>query len=193
MPENDLCQKCFNNDQCETDCPALMALSQIAQQQQSEEKTALIKDFAKEIGLIKFEIAPDLAALGQAVLNHFSEFDFVRNAGVRIGYIKSYTNKNSNGKSILAECRIIKGVYTAYLPYDFIITFFWPSIHAMTDNQIKLIMLHELKHIGLNHKGYYLVPHDIEDFSDILSKYGLAWNKPNNSTIPDILEINAEM
>lgn len=185
--QNELCEQCFNKDQCEIDCPALIALNKICKIQLVEQKTALINEYAKEIGLIKYETAPDLEELGDKVLNHFPEFGHIKNSGVRIGYLKSYDKKQSNGKSTLAECRIIKGIYTAYLPFDFVITFFLPSIHGMSDNQIKLIMLHELKHIGLNHKGYYLVPHDIEDFRDILQRYGLNWNHLN-SDVPNILE-----
>lgn len=184
--QNELCNQCFLKEQCEISCPALLALNKICKIQLAEQKTALINKYAQEIGLIKYEIAPDLEELGQKVLDHFPEFAHIKNNGVRIGYLKSYDRKQSNGKSTLAECRIIKGVYTAYLPFDFIITFFLPSVHGMSDNQIKLIMLHELKHIGLNHKGYYLVPHDIEDFRDILSKYGLSWSQVN-SDVPDIL------
>lgn len=31
-----------------------------------------------------------------------------------------------------------------------------------------------------------IVPHDIEDFSSILDKYGLDWNEPGKE-LPDIL------
>ena len=175
-------------DQCEIGCPALSALTTICRNEDTAEKAALIKQYARDIGLIKFEIAPDLKELGDKVLDYFSEFSHIKNHGVRIGYLKSYERKKANGKAVGAECRIIKGVYTAYLPFDFVITFFYPNIHGMSENQLKILMLHELKHIGLNHKGYYLVPHDIEDFSDILTKYGLRWDA-FNADVPDILEI----
>lgn len=183
--QNELCSQCFNKEQCEIECHALLALKQICKIQLVEQKAALTEKYAKEIGLIKFEIAPDLEELGDKVLNHFPEFAHILNSGVRIGYLKSYENKKTNGKITNAECRIIKGVYTAYLPFDFIITFYHPAIFGMTENQLKILMLHELKHIGLNHKGWYLVPHDIEDFADILTKYGLGWAELN-SDVPDI-------
>jgi len=169
------------------DCPALSALNQICKLQLVEQKTALINEYAKEIGLTKFEIAPDLKELGDKVLSAMPEFAFIKGRGVNIGYLRSFENKKANGKTVFAECRIIKGVYTAYLPFDFIITFYQFAISALTDNQLKVLMLHELKHIGLNHKGYYLVPHDIEDFSDIITKYGLQWSALNQD-VPDILE-----
>lgn len=186
--ENILCHKCPFTDQCEVGCPALVALTNICRKQDTAEKAALIRQYARDIGLIKFEIAPDLEELGERILTAFPEFDLIKSRGVRIGYLKSYERKKANGKAVGAECRIIKGVYTAYLPFDFVITFFYPNIHGMSENQLKILMLHELKHIGLNHKGYYLVPHDIEDFSDILSKYGLDWDG-QQADVPDILDI----
>lgn len=184
--QNELCGQCFLNNQCDIECPALMALNQICKIQLVEQKIALINEYAKEIGLVKFEIAPDLEELGDKVLSAMPEFAFIKNNGVKIGYLKSYENKKASGKTVFAECRIIKGIYTAYLPFDFIITFYQFAISSLTENQLKILMLHELKHIGLNYKGYYLVPHDIEDFSDILSKYGLSWSQVN-SDVPDIL------
>lgn len=185
--QNELCNQCLNNEQCEMDCPALSALNKICKLQLIEQKTALINEYAKEIGLIKFEIAPDLAELGDKVLSAMPEFAFINNHGVKIGYLKSYENKKASGKTVFAECRIIKGVYTAYLPFDFIITFYQFAISSLTKNQLKILMLHELKHIGLNKAGYTLNPHDIEDFSDILSKYGLGWSALNQD-VPDILD-----
>ena len=40
-------------------------------------------------------------------------------------------------------------------------------------------MYHELKHIGMGPKGLKIEPHDVENFSDILEKYGLDWNMPD--------------
>lgn len=47
-------------------------------------------------------------------------------------------------------------------------------------------MYHELRHIGVGEKGLKIVPHNIEDFSDILTKYGLDWNSIDKE-LPDIL------
>ena len=56
----------------------------------------------------------------------------------------------------------------------------------LNENQIKVLMLHELRHIGMGDRGLTIVPHDIEDFSDILEKYGLDWNEYGKE-LPDIL------
>ncbi|OZV10781.1 hypothetical protein CIW83_18350 [Tissierella sp. P1] len=76
--------------------------------------------------------------------------------------------------------------YKAYLPYDFIITFYENNTGFLNDNQLKILMYHELKHIGIGERGLKINPHDIEDFSDILDKYGLDWNNFGKE-LPDIL------
>jgi len=184
---NILCHKCVFKNDCEITCPALSALINVCNKQDNQQKIALIKEYAKEIGLIKIEVAPDLKELADTLIDALPELMIVKNYNPRIGYLKSYENKQAKSKTVFAECRIIKGIYTAYLPFDFIITFYWPSIFGMTDNQLKILMLHELKHIGITPKGFTLAPHDIEDFSDILTRYGLNWNHLN-SDVPDILK-----
>ncbi len=56
-------------------------------------------------------------------------------------------------------------------------------MQVFTKEQIKVLLLHELMHIGVDitEKGNlkkYLVPHSIQDFRYILEKYGLNWDAP---------------
>jgi len=36
-------------------------------------------------------------------------------------------------------------------------------------------MRHELKHIGIKDGRFFIVPHDVEDFSDIIEEHGMSW------------------
>ena len=56
----------------------------------------------------------------------------------------------------------------------------------MSENQRKILMLHELKHIGIGEKGLKLEEHDREDFADILKRYGIDWNM-HGEEVTDIL------
>ena len=94
--------------------------------------------------------------------------------------------KKKDGKIVAADCRKVTSAYTAYLPFDFVVTFYEPNMSYMTDNQRKVLMLHELKHIGVGPKGLRIEPHDIEDFDSILTRYGLRWNGFGND-VTDIL------
>lgn len=68
-------------------------------------------------------------------------------------------------------------------PYDFLIIFYGPNIDGLDANQLKILMFHELLHIGVNSDGtsFKVVPHDIEDFSLILERYGIGWGSKKES------------
>ena len=49
----------------------------------------------------------------------------------------------------------------------------------MSENQLKILLYHELLHVGINDKTlepkYICNPHDIEDFAEILDTFGVHW------------------
>ena len=41
---------------------------------------------------------------------------------------------------------------------------------------MKVLMIHELKHIGFEPgKPFTIIPHDVEDFKEIIETYGMDW------------------
>ena len=131
-------------------------------------------------------MADDLREIGEKVINAMPELHIIKDFDIKVGYVRSYEAKQGKGKQINADCRKVTGTYTAYLPFDFIITFYEPNIYHMTDNQKKILMLHELRHIGIGEKGLKIEHHDVEDFRDILYRFGIEWNGFNQD-VPDIL------
>ena len=97
-------------------------------------------------------------------------------SGAEIGFIESTERKKSNGKIVFADTRLVKGVWTAFCPYNFLITFYIPNVMLLDEKQIEILMWHELKHCGIKSNGtFYIVPHDIEDFKLIIKNQGLEW------------------
>ena len=52
----------------------------------------------------------------------------------------------------------------------------------LAEEQKKLLMLHELMHIGIKYDKQgeltpFIVPHSVQDFRYILEKYGLDWDQ----------------
>ena len=98
---------------------------------------------------------------------------------VRIDYISSIKDKKSKDRDVYGECIKIKEMYQLYVPYDFIIVIYELHTHRMTEKQLKILLYHELLHIGCKEKDGELIyttnPHDIEDFRTIISKYGMDW------------------
>ncbi len=179
-----ICKNCDN--ECKNPCSAMNTLMQLYIQLREEEKTKTIRDLRKDLALIDYEVADDLKELGEKLIKTMPELYVIRDYDIKIGYVRSYERKRDKGKCVNADCRRVNGTYTAYLPFDFIITFYDPNMYYMTENQKKILMLHELKHIGIGDKGIRLENHDIEDFKDILNRFGIDWNEFNQD-VPDIL------
>jgi len=63
--------------------------------------------------------------------------------------------------------------------YDFFIVVYEPNIELFTDKQVEILLRHELHHVGIdfesNENKYYIVPHDVEEFWEIINNNGLRW------------------
>lgn len=183
------CDKCRWRDECKKEdvtCNAVKALAKIGEEQDTKAKEELIRGYAKQLDLIDYEVSDELRQLGERVIAKIPELFYITELDVKVGYVLSYEAKKKDGKSIAADCRKVTGPYKAFLPFDFVITVYEANMSYMTENQRKVLMLHELKHIGVGDRGLKIAHHDIEDFASILVKYGLLWNEYDND-IEDIL------
>jgi hypothetical protein len=178
----EVCEGCINRKLCEEYCGAYYELKSIWEEQNAKDKTVLIRGLARRLGLKNAERSDEMRRLAGKILKRF----FMPAASARVGYVVSHENK-SGEKIVYGDCRKIKEVYKAYLPYDFIITFYDCHTNMLNENQMKVLMLHELGHIEYGTRGWKLRPHDVEDFKQILRKYGLDWSTLDNRDVPDIL------
>lgn len=151
-----------------------------------EEKREILKNLCSQLQLIDYEPAEDIKEIAEKLISAKPELNFIADFGIQIGYVRAFENKKASRRLVFADCRKINGAYLAYLPFDFIITVYEPNIMHLTDNQRKLVIYHELMHIGVTERGLAVKPHDIEDFESILKEYGLDWNQLGND-VPDIL------
>lgn len=180
-----ICTDCPRNEDCAVRCAAWTKLYEIYQQSREKERHQLIRKLGRQLGIVDAEPSKDLRKLGEAIIDKFEELHFIKEYDIRIGYVLSQ-EKPPGSKIKFADCRKVKLTYQAWLPFDFIITFYEPNTEILSENQQKILMLHELKHIGIGEKGLKIENHDIEDFRDILSEYGIAWNE-YEADVPDIL------
>lgn len=111
------------------------------------------------------------------MLRENEDLHWIRDAKIRIGYLSCDNDKKLPGERLVyGECRKVPDLYRAYIPYDFLVIFYWPNVSLMTDEQQEILMHHELLHVGMEPSGkLYVVPHDIEDFYSIIEKHGLDW------------------
>lgn len=97
-------------------------------------------------------------------------------------YLSSTHKKIGSGKVVKAECEKISDKYKWGIPCDYTITVFEPNCEGMTDEQMRILLFHELLHIKIEFKddgteSYGIKPHDLEDFKEIIDRYGTDWSK----------------
>lgn len=122
-----------------------------------------------------FEISTELKELGDKVIAEFPEFNPIAESGCRIAYQYADKEKKSGGKTVYADTTKVSDKMKAIAPYDFLITFYKPSCATLDDKKKKTLMRHELKHIGVKDGKFSIVPHDVEDFEEILKEQGMNW------------------
>ena len=132
------------------------------------------EDFEK-IGWELLKSKPDLATLAEQI----------ESLDIRIAYLLSDEEKKKPGKIIFGECKKISPFYRAWCCYyDFAIIVYAPNIakYEFTEEQLELLIWHELKHVGVDLNGskpkLYTVPHDIEEFEAIAREAGIGWARP---------------
>lgn len=107
----------------------------------------------------------------------------IRNSEATIIYLGSDCPKKSKGKVVLGECEKVANKNKWAIPCDFTITVYEPNCFGLSRDQIKILLLHELLHVGIKFEDdgtekYYIKPHDYEDFKVITDRYGTDWGTP---------------
>lgn len=119
------------------------------------------------------ELADDLISSDERLLH-------IRESNVAIGYLTSDKERTSQGRDVYGECEKVPDKYRWAIPYDFTIVIYEPNACRFADEQRRILMLHELLHIGIERDGneerYSVRPHDIEDFETILQEHGMGWS-----------------
>ena len=107
----------------------------------------------------------------------------LRHSEATIIYLSSDKEKTSKGRAVCGECEKIPDKYKWAIPADFTITIYEPNVSTFTPDQIRILLFHELLHVGIELKNdgseaYSIRPHDIEDFREIIKRHGMDWTLP---------------
>ncbi len=121
------------------------------------------------------EIARELIETEDALLD-------IRNSQATIVYLSSEHKKKSGDKLVLGQCEKVADKYKWGIPADFTITVFEPNIEGFSDEQLKMLLFHELLHVGIEFNAdgsetYSIKQHDLEDFKLIIDRFGTDWSK----------------
>ena len=127
------------------------------------------------------EISDEYAEIGAEVIETEESLIDIRNSHATIIYLTSEQEKKAKGKRVCAECEKVPDKYKWSIPADFTITVFLPNVEGFSEEQKRILMFHELKHVGIvfnsdGSESYNTVPHDYEDFKEIIDRYGTDWS-----------------
>ena len=118
------------------------------------------------------EIAIDL-------INNRPELEPLKHSNTTITYLTSEYEKKAKGNLVLGLTEKVPTKNKWAITSDFTITIYLENIKHFTPEQERVLMLHELLHIGVAEDGKaYIKPHDLEDFRTIIDEYGAYWDKP---------------
>ena len=128
----------------------------------------------------KREISEEYAKIAQEVIETEESLIDIRNSQATIIYLTSESKKTNKGKAVCGECAKVPDKYKWSIPADFTITVFLPNVENFTEEQKRILIFHELLHVGIefNNDGsetYSVRPHNYEDFKEIIDRFGTDW------------------
>lgn len=131
-------------------------------------------------------INEEYAEIGMELIKTEESLIDIANSQATIIFLSSQHAKKGKDKVVHAECEKVAVKNKWAIPCDFTITVFEPNCAGMTDEQIKILLLHELMHVGIEFcqdgtENYYIKPHDLEDFKEIIDRYGTEWSKTDEN------------
>lgn len=116
-----------------------------------------------------------LATLAGKIIERYPEFESLKYC--RIAYLYADSSKKASGKTVYADTEKVSDKAKAVAHVDFIITFYKPNCEGLDQKRLELLMYHELRHVGYepNEGKCSIIPHDLEDFKDIVREHGPDW------------------
>lgn len=118
----------------------------------------------------------------------------------RVGFIFRSEAESSAGKEVWGKAQKVSDKLKVYLDFDFLIWIARDAWASLSINQKQALLDHELCHCLYKEGAASMRPHDIEEFTQIVDRYGL-WRlelaqmansmrdaKPEQDTLPGIMD-----
>ena len=99
--------------------------------------------------------------------------------------VRDVSSANSRHYAVTS---LVPAQFHPLMPFKVLIRTYECNYAQRSNNVKKLIMHHELKHVGEGRVegSYKTIPHDVEEFAEFLETYGIGWT--NRKDLPNILE-----
>ena len=129
-----------------------------------------------------------LEDLAQKCMETFPDLAHLDNPDCRIAYQLSNQEKESRNRIVYADVEKVKDKIKAFMHYDFLVTFYEPNCEKLDEEHLMRLMYHELKHIGFDPADdkFWMIPHDVEDFSVMIERWGLDWIYSTQDALQDV-------
>jgi len=124
---------------------------------------------------VTYKTNDNLAEIAKKVIAENENLHHLDSPSLRVAFQMSSEKKTSRGKTVFADTEKVKDKLKAILPFDFLITFYEPNVANLSEEKMEHLMYHELRHIGFKDGKFSIVPHDVEDFRDVVDKWGIDW------------------
>lgn len=123
----------------------------------------------------------EYAEMAKKIIDEEPMLTDIANSQATIVYLGSDYEKTSKGKAVCGECEKVADKNKWAIPADFTITIFEPNCVGFSDEQMRILLFHELLHVGIEFledgtEKYSIKPHDYEDFKIIIDRYGTEWS-----------------
>lgn len=129
------------------------------------------------------KINENYRAIAEQLIESEGELAYIKNSRVKITYLESdQCKKDGKEKLVLGECEKVAAKNRWAISSDFTITLFVNNIVGLSPEQIKIVLFHELLHVGIEPGAdgdeiYSVRKHDLEDFKLIIDRFGTDWSK----------------
>ena len=119
--------------------------------------------------------------IARELIDSEPELDYIKQSRARIIYLESDSaKKNGTDRLVYGECEKVASKNQWAISADFTIIVYKNNCIGLSEEQIKILLFHELLHVGIDYgtdggEVYSVKKHDLEDFKVIIDKYGTDW------------------
>ena len=120
-------------------------------------------------------ISEEYQQMADELIQEREELEDIKNSDVTIICLASDHAKKTGDHVVFGQCEKIAEKYKWGIPCDFTITVFEPNVAGFSEEQLKILIFHELLHVGIDGSRLFIRKHDLEDFKIIISEFGVDW------------------
>lgn len=138
--------------------------------------------------------------IGKDLIENEDAFELLKKHKVKIAYMESSKPAGKSKRVVLGECIKLsekdKNLLTSWragaIP-DYFIVIYKDRIKTFSEEQIRILIMHELMHIDIKEGedgsvAFRLKKHDLEDFREIVDRFGMDWAGDGQITWQQLLE-----